>query len=59
MSMMCLFLLTNSVGLKGKELQCFFLNDDFSDNSTIDQEYLFCTYSGEGFDHPNLLCIKV
>ena len=24
MSVMCIFLLTNSVGLKGKELQCFF-----------------------------------
>ena len=46
MSVMCLFLLTNFVGLKGKELQ-FLENFDFSDNSTVGQEYLFFTYSGK------------
>ena len=56
-SVMCLSLVTKYVAYVLMVRSYNFVKiDDFSDNSTIDQEYLFCTYSGEGFDHPNLLC---
>ena len=51
MSVMCLSLLTNSVGLKGKELQFFWKLVIF----LIDRYYLCFTHSGKDFDHPNLL----
>ena len=54
MSVMCLSLLTNTVGLKGKELQ-FMGNGPFLSSGTI---FSF-TYSGKGFDNLNLLWLYV
>ena len=45
MSVICFSSVTKCVRLKSKELQ-FLKIDDFFENPT---------YSGEGFDHPNLL----
>ena len=54
-SLMCLSLVMKCVRLKGEELHFFKIDDFFWKSQYIDQDYLFCTYSGKGFDHPNLL----